>query len=386
MSFSGVFIAGILLNNKEFYYFSFIFSLLQASLMVSYSYISNPMLVFIIKESHKVKNEYLSFNIIFSLISSLFLSLFLSLLIVNKFSEFNFLEIFLLLWLVITSWVTYDLYRKYLFSLEQYFKLFKATSYVVTGYFLSLLILNYFNQSFFIIFIAMVISLVLVQIATFLKSKYKVRLNVEQAKSITIGNYGFAKWTVLSAIGIWFAGQGLLIAGDSFLTTQEFNSIRLLLSFIGLTNLITTVIENKLIISFGKTSCPQKLRESLKQEFSTILMISIVLTAFVFILSYLSFNYIYAEYKSVYMTISPIILTASFFALSKPFVALLKTLHMTKEIFKSIIIAIIGTLLCLIVGRGYGINAIICAFLIGPIIIFSYCALSSHNKLKVIEK
>ena len=116
----------------------------------------------------------------------------------------------------------------------------------------------------------------------------------KKLKSYFNYNHNYAKWSVISAFSAWFLSSGLLLLAENDLSKELFNAVRLLLSFIGLTYLVTNVFENQLIVKLSKFRKVEK--AILYKEIVTITLLSLGLSILILIVSYLSFKLLYTQY------------------------------------------------------------------------------------------
>lgn len=367
MPFMTVLLSGWLMEEGEFFKFAYLFSILQGALVILYSFETNPVLVFQPRHEDSL-SEFLGYKLLSTFGISIIVYGLIFPIIVSKLDSHNPILLTSLIWLCTLCWAIFDLSRKSMFAAGQFSKMLGYSllafvlhlSVMLTLWYKSILLTS---NTFFglCLTFAFVSSVYLGSGLT--KPKFTSRFSYFFKE-----NYSFAKWSVLAAFGIWLMGQGLLLVAEPWLSKTQFNGLRIILTFLGLCNIFTTVIENKLIIQFGQKEVTYN---NVFNQVVIVTFISLLLVVITGIALLLAFNLFFYNYIEVLSKGFFILVSVFFYSMVKPFTAYLKVQLATKLIFYSIIIALIAALCSLSLAWIFDpFYAIIAAFVIGPAFLF----------------
>ena len=371
ISFATIFISGLLLDSESFFVFSYAFTVLQVMLVLGFSYLGNSFFVFY---SQRQKQSYVSSALLLTWVISCVLGFILSSLLLWKGFD---LVAAVTASTPLLFWLSYDILRKKAFVENNNSRLLLNSFLLAITGLLSSVMLWYFSASsagWFFISITICFAIACLAKLQLNSFSFNKRIFIAYAYK----NHVFAKWTLLSAAIMWFLSSGVLLIYEPYLTKEEFSGIRLMLSFIGLANLITTVIENSLITQYAPKA--RRGGVSLMQMKRNLMHIgggALVLTLFIYGVAWLSFHTVYKVYVDAFSQYQALVLLAALFAINKVFSACLKLNEKPKFIFAS---ALLGVLVVLICYAGFIQLGVLFAFLSG---VFTYVAVSFLFCLKV---
>lgn len=376
LSFGSVFILGLLLPTQEFFDFSLIFTYLQGVLLICFSYVSNPFLVFYSsKNSHYRFKCALKLSIVFALVAVLGLAFYLMML--KSVSVLDSLGIS-----VILVWLYYDVFRKKHFASGEFKVLTSTTLFIGVAYIITLLILNVIERLSSANALFALLGCFLAGIVLLHYFNRDIALGKHtKLKGYLYFNHNYAKWSVISAFSAWFLSSGLLLLAEHDLSKELFNAVRLLLSFIGLTYLVTNVFENQLIVKLSKFKNLDTILVS--KEISQIAVLSACLSGFILIVSYLSFKFLYSQYFEFFWQIAILVFVAFFHTLSKPFTASLKVFRQINKVFYSFVLAALASFLFYgLSPLALAIDNLIGSFVVGSLLLVISLAYFVNIELK----
>ena len=326
LGFFSIFVAGYFLSAESFFVFSYSFTLIQALTLLYFSYISNSFFVFFSKQP---KPGLLGDALLLLLLLNSIVAAPLVALVGFKTDNWYVAglgAITVLLWCVL------DLFRKVFFIRGSRFLLLPSVSVLIT--FLLLLAASVLFNLLSAAVVYGCLSLALAIVVIVLSAQLRPELKLSSIGHYARQNHSFAIWNTYSALISWGLTGGILLHFESSLSEAQFNACRILLSFIGLANLITTVIENNLILKLSSERTNLDAGWWLKY-----LLLSLLLAVFVAVLSYAGFHVFYQQYIAQFYQVAAILLLSVFFTLNKPMIALLKVVNQTRRIFFALVLA-----------------------------------------------
>ncbi len=371
IGFLGIFLAGYLLAPQDFFNFSYSFTIVQALALLYFSYISNSFFVFYSKSRAKP-----------AIAAAARLLLLLHLVVLLPFiwlgrDAFTDIAIAILGWAVIFLWCALDIVRKVLF-IQQSRALVLPSLLALLLFTLGILLCHSLGLLSPVAVFACLLAALLVPVAVFGRALLG-RLSQQHFISYIKENHSFSIWSAYSAVATWWLLAGLLIYLQPLMTELQFNAARLLLSFIGLANLITTVIENNLIVQLSQQAIRLTTRWWLR-------FCGLCLGVFVllYLASVIGFQLFYQQYLPAFYDNAGILLVTVFFMLNKPIIASLKVMNRTPLIFVSLLLASAVTLVFTGMSLSLaGLNVFVSAALAGAFattLFLSVCFITSSRE------
>lgn len=348
VSFVAIFASGLLLEKEQFFHFSYSFTLVQVVLFAGFSYLGNPFFVFY---SQRKRASYVSSALLLTWGATVVTAILLGgvLYYIKGFS----LTLSFASGLSVIPWLTYDILRKKAFiDLSNILLIKKSLLLIAIGSACLLLLwgLNVTKAEWFFL----VITVSFASLCRGVSKQVQVG-RVRATQAYIKKNHAFARWTLLSAATMWFLSSGVLLLFEPLITREEFNGLRLMLSFIGLANLITTVLENSMLVEYAEQSRQGVV--SLKDMKKRVLQVSIIgllLSALIYVVSWVAFATLYKPYQEVFYQYQSLVLLAILFSINKVSTACLKINHKPNFIFISACLGGAAALLAFMSAHEFG--------------------------------
>lgn len=357
IAFLCIFLSGYLLSAEQFYLFSYGFTTLQALVLLYFSYISTSFFVFYSKQQN--------YNYFSQALMVLFVVHLLLLLpfVFYFYVKLSSMLMALLCWLLVVLWCMLDLVRKVYF-IDASKKLVLPSLTVICAFIVFLGTATVLDEMTALSIYFALTSAMLIAVIMFIRP-IPLPYSYEQTGRYARKNHNFAIWNAYSAFVTWGLTGGLLLLFEPYMTQQQFNACRILLSFIGLSNLITTVIENNLVVKLNND--PHMLQPRVWLKY---LALSLLLSLLVAGVSYIGFLLFYKHYLAEFYQAAPILAVNVFFTLNKPMIAYLKVNDRSRWIFYALALAAIVSAavayFCLSLG---GITALSAAMIAGTAVL-----------------
>lgn len=370
IAFGSILFAGLFMEAKAFFQFALIMTVVQGVVFFVNSYENNAILVFYHKYQPQWLNDLQRYKFIAGNLLSAILSAIAAawLTTVDDFTwEFGYA--FLLIYILSGLIIAVETMRKIRFAAGNYSLLFKHalllaslfSILILAAFVFTDLVATYFVHGLIVIYALMAIAA--------RPSKNLVSMDFFRIKQVCIDNFNYSKWLLCSSLGIWLMSQGLLLLSEQALSIEQFNGLRLLLSFIGIANIVTLVFENSLTTQFSKQR--ELDLSSVYVALRKILFLSLLLIMGVCIIVAGSFWLMYPEYVMLLSGSWPLLISVGFFSISKPFIAFLKAKERTNAIFVAIAVGVASTLVMLGLGPDQAsYDWILMIFAVGPVAMF----------------
>ena len=370
IAFGSILLAGLFMNAQAFFQFALMMTVVQGVVFFVNSYENNAILVFYHKYGSRWLHTLQQYKFIAGNLFSAILSAFAAgwLCTVDEF-RLGYGTAFLLIYLLSGLIIAVETMRKVRFAAGEFSILIKHALLLASLFSLLALVAFVFTEqvaNYFIHGLIVIYALVamIARPSMSFSDIESIRL-----KKICIDNFHYSKWLLCSSVGIWLMSQGLLLLSEQALSIQQFNGLRLLLSFIGIANIVTLVFENSLTTQFAQRTELKLLDVYIALR--KILFLSLLLIMGVCIIVAGSFWLVYPEYVVLLSASWPLLVSIGFFSLSKPFIAFLKAKNRTNEIFMAIAVGVTSTLAMLGLGpEAADYNWVIMIFAVGPVAMF----------------